>query len=202
MRITEQSPNPIAAGPSRPVQRSRSRLARAVCAWLVAGLSLLTAPMPARAEFTLIDRADAWFFYMQRGVGQRYAACQVVSCLRGICGAGGTARTQFSLYDARDGHGALPEFISPRRADPGARAKLIVDGAQFDLVNNFGSPQFFLQAEPESASEIVAALQSLEERDALARFHVRDPGGAEHEFTVRGVTRSLERMGRRCTRRF
>lgn len=167
--------------------------------WL---LLTLSAASPARAEFTLVDRADAWFFYMQRGVGQRYAACQVVSCARGLCGSRQSARTQFSLYDARDGHGALPEFISPRRVQPGAQATLILNGEQFTLVNPFGSPQFFLQAHPNSADAIVAALQALEAQDDLGLFQVRDPDGAEHMFTVRGITRSLERMERRCTRRY
>ena len=191
----------------RPDTGACSRRKRGRAAWLSALvlavlLPLVTLPLPARAEFTLIDRADAWFFYMQRGVGRRYAACQVVSCLRGTCEMDETARTQFSLYDARDGHGAMPEFISPRRVPPGARASLFVDGTRFDLVNRFGSPQYFLQANTDSAQQIVDALRQLEARDALGRFVVRDAGGEDHVFTVRGVTRSLDRMERRCTRRY
>lgn len=188
---------------ARSEQRSRRWTARLQATlWGACLLVSLSAAAPARAEFTLIDRAEAWFFYMQRGVGHRYAACQVVSCPRGVCGPGASARTQFSLYDARDGHGALPEFISPRRADPGAQASLVLNGEQFPLVNPFGSPQFFLQAHPDAAGPILQALQALEAQDALGRFTVRDPDGREHVFTVRGITQSLERMERRCTQRY
>ena len=90
---------------------------------------------PVRAEFTLIDRAEAWFFYTQRGVGSRNAACQIVSCVDGVCGSGAASRTQFSLYDARDGMGITPEFVAPRRARPRQTATLEVNEKTFTLKN-------------------------------------------------------------------
>lgn len=191
----------------RDTQRGRAAKGRAFLGLpaLVASVAVavsLAAPAAARAEFTLIDRADAWFFYMQRGVGRSYAACQVVSCVRGVCGAGGTARTQFSLYDARDGQGVMPEFVAPFRVGPGEVATLFVNGDRFDLHNRFASPQYYLQAENGSAERIVDALVALEAQDDLGKFMVLDPEGREHVFTVRGVTRSLDRMDRRCARRY
>jgi hypothetical protein len=157
---------------------------------------------PSRAEFTLIDRADAWFFYTQRGVGSNNAACQVVSCVRGVCGSGARGRTQFSLYDARDGRGIMPEFISPRRAMPSQTATLELNGQVYVLQNPFKSPQFYLQvSEVQDAVEIVKQLQNLETQDRLGKFFVVDPQGRRHQFTVRGITESLSRMNRRCTPR-
>lgn len=171
----------------------------------VVGLALcmMLPSAPAKAEFTLVDRAEAWFFYMQRGVGRSYAACQVVSCVRGVCAAGGTSRTQFSLYDARDGHGVNPEFVSPSRVPPGGQATLRIGSDSYALRNRLNSPQFYLQAENGPVSKaIVESLVALEATNARARFVVEDARGRVHEFTVRGVTESLERMERRCTRRY
>ena len=160
-------------------------------------------PQKVHAEFTLIDRADAWFFYMQRGVGRAYAACQVVSCERGRCAPNSSSRTQFSLYDARDGHGVMPEFVSPKRVAPGESAILAVRGQRYELVNRLSSPQYYLQAENgETAQAIVRALVDLESEERLGKFTVTAPSGREYPFTVRGVTESLVRMNRRCTRRY
>ena len=157
----------------------------------------------AHAEFTLIDRADAWFFYMQRGVGRAYAACQVVSCERGTCTPNSSSRTQFSLYDARDGHGVMPEFVSPTRIAPGESATLTLRGQRYELVNRLSSPQYYLQAENGEVSKaIVQALVDLENEERVGRFTVTAPSGREYPFTVRGVTESLARMERRCTRRY
>lgn len=157
----------------------------------------------AHAEFTLIDRADAWFFYMQRGVGRAYAACQVVSCERGTCAPNSSSRTQFSLYDARDGHGVMPEFVSPTRIPPGESATLTLRGQRYELVNRLSSPQYYLQAENGEVSKaIVQALVDLENEERVGRFTITAPSGREYPFTVRGVTESLARMERRCTRRY
>ena len=160
-------------------------------------------PEKARAEFTLIDRADAWFFYMQRGVGRAYAACQVVSCESGTCTPNSSSRTQFSLYDARDGHGVMPEFVSPKRIAPGEIAILTLRGQQYKLVNRLSTPQYYLQAENgEVSASIVQALVDLESEERLGKFTITEPSGREYPFTVRGVTESLARMERRCTRRY
>jgi hypothetical protein len=202
MTKNEQISRPHATTRNGPRARGGNKSALAGFLSVALTVILLSAPTVARAEFTLIDRAEAWFFYMQRGVGRSYAACQIVSCVRGVCGAGGTARTQFSLYDARDGHGVMPEFVAPNRVAPGAFATLFVNGDRFELHNRFSSPQYYLQAENGSAARIVDALLALEAQDGLARFVVLDPQGREHAFTVRGVTESLDRMERRCTRRY
>ena len=167
---------------------------------LAAVLCGVTGAGPARAEFTMTDRSGAWFFYTQRGLGQGFAACQVVSCLRGVCSSGTASRTQFSLYDARDGRGAMPEFISPQRARPGATATLDIGGARFVLSNLFKSPQYYMMSRDRAqAAEIVARLRGLEQTDSNAKFHVIDPQGRRHEFTVRGVSVSLDRMQSRCS---
>lgn len=170
--------------------------------FFVAVFGSASASSPALAEFTLIDRADAWFFYTQRGVGQSNAACQVVSCVRGVCGAGATGRTQFSLYDARDGRGILAEFIAPRRARPGQTAILTIGSKQFSLRNQFRSPQFYMQPDSMDLSkDIIARLRKLERQDRLGKFTVKDPQGRSHVFTVHGINESLARMERRCTPR-
>ncbi|QDC09264.1 hypothetical protein FHY55_08425 [Oceanicola sp. D3] len=162
----------------------------------------LLLPQPARAEFTLIDRLGAWLFYTQRGVGASYAACQVVSCVDGTCGTGRGGRTQFSLYDARDGRGIFPEFIAPRRVPPGGLAKLNIAGREFVMKNTFPSPQFYLQVEDVSdAKAVLNRLVALERADRNAKFTVVDPFGTRFEFAARGVTGSLDRMVRRCTPR-
>ncbi|MBY6046840.1 hypothetical protein [Vannielia litorea] len=162
----------------------------------------LLLPRPARAEFTLIDSLGAWFFYTQRGVGASYAACQVVSCVDGTCGSGRGARTQFSLYDARDGRGIFPEFIAPRRVPPGGVARLSIGGQDFVMKNLFPSPQFYLQIEKvEDAKAVLDYLVALEKADGNGKFTVVDPYGSRFEFTARGVTGSLDRMIRRCTAR-
>ncbi|MFY0632308.1 MAG: hypothetical protein JXQ91_00725 [Vannielia sp.] len=155
---------------------------------------------PARAEFTLIDNLGAWLFYTQRGVGVSYAACQVVSCVDGTCGTGRGGRTQFSLYDARDGRGIFPEFIAPRRVPPGGMARLEIAGREFVMKNLFPSPQFYLQIEKvEDAKAVLNRLVALEKADSNGKFTVVDPFGSKYEFTARGVTGSLDRMVRRCT---
>ncbi|MEQ3626895.1 MAG: hypothetical protein ABNH26_11700 [Celeribacter sp.] len=167
---------------------------------LLAGMLSVGTASPALAEFTMTDRSGAWFFYTQRGLGQGFAACQVVSCLRGVCSSSAASRTQFSLYDARDGRGAMPEFISPQRARPGQNALLDISGARFELSNLYKSPQYYMMSRtPAQAQEIIARLRGLEEADSNAKFHVTDPQGRRHEFTVRGVSVSLDRMQSRCT---
>ncbi|WP_213546851.1 hypothetical protein [Vannielia litorea] len=162
----------------------------------------LIAPQPARAEFTLIDRLGAWLFYTQRGVGSSYAACQVVSCVDGTCSTGPGGRTQFSLYDARDGRGIFPEFIAPRRVPPGGVARLDIAGREFVMKNTFPSPQFYLQVESvREAKAVLNRLVALEQADSNGKFTVVDPFGTRFEFTARGVTGSLDRMVRRCTPR-
>ncbi len=176
------------------------RSASVLC--LVVAFFATLAPLPARAEFTLIDRLGAWLFYTQRGVGSNYAACQVVSCVDGTCGMGRGGRTQFSLYDARDGRGIFPEFIAPRRVPPGGIARLDIAGREFVMKNTFPSPQFYLQVEKvEEAKAVLDRLVALERADSNGKFTVVDPFGARFEFTARGVTGSLDRMVRRCTPR-
>lgn len=154
---------------------------------------------PARAEFALVDRADAWYFYTQRGVGRRNAACQIVSCVNGVCGAGTSSRTQFSFYDARDGLGATPEFVAPKRVRPSQTAILEVEDKLFVLRNLFSSPQYYLQIEqPDHAEDIISALRDLETRNKLGSFYVVDPQGSRHEFLVQGITESLDHMMSRC----
>ncbi|MFT6104608.1 MAG: hypothetical protein ACJA1E_001030 [Paracoccaceae bacterium] len=165
-------------------------------------VSMLAMPSSVRAEFTLIDRADAWFFYTQRGVGQRNAACQLVSCVRGLCDTGASSRTQFSLYNARDGRGIRPEFIAPSRAASSDVAVLELNGKTFALQNQFQSPQFYMQVRNSGdADQIVDGLRALEARDRSGKFFVVDPKGRRHQFTVQGITESLSRMARRCTPR-
>lgn len=169
---------------------------------LVAVVFSLLFSQAARAEFTLIDRLGAWLFYTQRGVGASYAACQVVSCVDGTCGTGRGGRTQFSLYDARDGRGIFPEFIAPRRVPPGGIARLDIAGREFVMKNTFPSPQYYLQIERvEDAKAVLDRLVALERNDGNGKFTVVDPFGTRFEFTSRGVTGSLDRMVRRCTPR-
>ena len=157
-------------------------------------------PSPVRAEFTLRDQAGAWLFYTQRGVGQRYAACQVVSCVRGTCGNDANSRVQFSLYDARDGRGTWPEFIALERVQPGASARLEINGSSYRLTNTFASPQFYMMvSNPKDAQRVLADLRALEEKNGNGKFTVTDPSGREFIFTVRGVSESMSRMERRCT---
>lgn len=176
------------------------RVRRAILAAMA--LALLGPGSAARAEFGQIDSAGAWFFYTQRGVGARYAACQVVSCVDGTCGIGRGGRTQFSLYDARDGRGIFPEFIAPRRVPSGGVARLEIAGESYRMRNTFPSPQFYMFIESvDSAKEVLNRLVALEKADGNARFAVTDPFGTRFEFTVRGVTESLDRMLRRCAPR-
>jgi len=176
------------------------RIPRAIglaCALIAALLSA-----PGRAEFAQIDSAGAWLFFTQRGVGSKYAACQVVSCVGGTCGIGSGGRTQFSLYDARDGRGIFPEFIAPRRVPPGAVAQLEIAGERYQMKNTFPSPQYYLFIDDKgTAREVLNRLVALEKADENAEFYVTDPWGSRFRFTVRGVTTSLNRMVRRCTPR-
>ena len=169
---------------------------------LLSVLMLSTGPFagPARADFTLLDVAGAWYFYSQRGVGQRNAACQVVSCVGGTCAVGGLSKVQFSLYNGRDGRGVWPEFISPRRVPPGAVATLQINGTSFRLRNTFKSRQFYLLAETaQDARAVLNQLRRLERSDRNGRFTVVAPDGRRFEFSARGVNESLDRMARRCT---
>ncbi|MBT0956257.1 hypothetical protein IV417_02565 [Alphaproteobacteria bacterium KMM 3653] len=164
-------------------------------------MTSLFGAMPASAEFTLLDQSGAWLFYAQRGVGRSHAACQVVSCVRGTCGSGSRGRTQFSLYDARDGRGVRPEFIAPERVRPGAEVTLTLNGKSIQLRNTFKSPQFYLFVKSGSDAQLVLEeLRALEASDANGKFTVSTPEGDAFPFTVRGVTTSLDRMGRRCSR--
>jgi len=176
---------------------SFARFATLFCATLLA-IFLIPAQV-AKAEFTYVDSSGAWLFYTQRGVGANYAACQVVSCVRGVCTSGPNPRTQFSLYDARDGRGISPEFIAPRRVEPGGTAQLRIGTETFWLRNTFPSPQYYMFIENTAdIRKVLRGLVELERRDDNAKFHVIDAGGTEHEFTVRGLTTSLNRMQRRC----
>jgi hypothetical protein len=97
----------------------------------------------------------------------------------------------------------MPEFISPKRIAPGEIAILTLRGQRYELVNRLNSPQYYLQAENAEVSEaIVQALVDLESEERLGKFTITERSGREYPFTVRGVTESLARMERRCTRRY
>lgn len=175
-----------------------------VCGVILSLFFFLSGPSvgPAKAEFTLLDVAGAWYFYVQRGVGKRNAACQVVTCVGGNCTIGGQSKIQFSLYDERVGLGIWPEFIAPRRVPPGAVAKVSINGTTYQLRNTFKSRQYYQLVETKrDAVRIVDELRKLERSDRNGRFSVTSTDGRVFEFQVRGVNESLDRMSKRCTPR-